>query len=111
MHCLQNIHILQRKFYCQLKETTILQLNPKLRVVVFCPMGEAVLTFQRNVMASKHQELPPNDSDMCQMIRETTLNLAQTPICFHYYFSDSAFMQSYIFNQKITEQLTDKSHT
>jgi len=62
-------------------------------------------------MASKHQELSPNDSNMCQKIRERNLKHAQTPICFQYYFSNSVFMQSYIFKQKMTEQLTDKSHT
>jgi len=55
-------------------------------------------------MASTHQDLPPNDSDMCYKIRERTLNLAQTAICFHYYFSYSIFMQSYDFKQKMTEQ-------
>jgi hypothetical protein len=42
VHCLQNIQTLQWKFYSQLKQIIILQLNPNLRVVVFCPMGKAV---------------------------------------------------------------------
>jgi len=47
----------------------------------------------------------------CQQIRERTMNLAQTPISFHYYFRDPVFMQSHIFKQKMTEELTEKSQT
>jgi len=55
-------------------------------------------------MASTHQDLPPNDSDICYKIRERTLKFVKTTICFHYYFSYSILMQSYDFKQKITEQ-------